>query len=550
MKKYLALVVLLVAVFVLAGCKEKYQGLDKDVTGEVTILLWSGDGVFHEDIGKQNLTKDDLVSQNTATIYAVAKEFNKVYPNVKVNVMAKVGGPADGGTTWDQFKENFTLETGKTVDIWASTNLVDDVTRGLVADLSVFKDDPMYKSFNPGVMQMMNYYGIQAGLPQYLLPWGVYVNKSLADQKNIDVPEPNWTIEEYTDFVSNSQANVFYGSMDTPKSFIFTGTNTMAKQLLQHKAGEDFINMNSAEVRALIPYIAEWSEHSVWPQWDKSASTEVEENSPMRPFMNANGWWSFNFFKNGALLTLDGDPWMLGDAANQTPGHWGTVQAEEWDIYPRPSTPYMGNSVGIVLDPLAIHNYALEDSNPELSDAEYAKLQLSYTFASFWIGDDASWEARKNQEFKDGETYKTAINDSFPTVTGKAFERQMEIWFQAPTHQYFADKTKTPGFHKLMEVFEKGEFFDVSDKAYPWTYDNNGTKSEILREWNNFNLPDVLTGTPGATSPRRTDAGFTDMVLSKLAGWNTLANERFLLATTALQQGLITHYGMKAADFE
>ena len=28
---------------------------------------------------------------------------------------------------------------------------------------------------------MMNYYGFQAGLPQYILPWGVFVNKELAE---------------------------------------------------------------------------------------------------------------------------------------------------------------------------------------------------------------------------------------------------------------------------------------------------------------------------------------------------------------------------------
>src|SRR5690606_36233859 len=145
-------------------------------------------------------------------------------------------------------------------------------------------NDPMYQSFNPGIMSMMNYYGIQAGLPQFLQPWGVYINKELADNNNIDVPEPNWTIDEYTDFVSHSNPGVWYGSMDTPKSFIFTGTTTMAQQLRNQSGDNPFINMNSTEVRSLIPYIAEWADHSVWPQWDKVAGTEQE--SIMSGFMN------------------------------------------------------------------------------------------------------------------------------------------------------------------------------------------------------------------------------------------------------------------------
>ena len=99
----------------------------------------------------------------------------------------------------------------------------------MVSDLSVFSDDPMYKSFNKGIMGMMNYYGVQAGLPQFLQPWGVFINKELADNNNIDIPDPDWTIDEYTDFVSHSVANSWYGSMDTPKSFIFTGSTTMAQ---------------------------------------------------------------------------------------------------------------------------------------------------------------------------------------------------------------------------------------------------------------------------------------------------------------------------------
>ena len=43
-----------------------------------------------------------------------------------------------------------------------------------------------------------------------------------------------------------------------------------------------------------------------------------------------------------------------------------------------------------------------------------------------------------------------------------------------------------------------------------------GARTEILFEWNNFNLPSVITGDPEATSPRRTDAGFTNAVLAKL----------------------------------
>lgn len=542
MKKFFALIVAIVITLTLVACGPKYEELASDTTGDISIMLWSGDGSYTEDIGHKDLAPEDLSGQNVAAIYAVAKAFNEEYPNIKINVYAKSGGPDDGGVSWDQEFENFKEAHGKYPDIWASTDLPNDTIAGKVADLSVFADDPVYQSFNEGVMSTMNYYGVQAGLPQFLQPWGVFVNTGLAEDHNLDVPEPDWTIEEYTDFVAHSEQNVYYGSMDTPKSFIFTGTNTMAKQMLSQSGDEPFIDMNSSEVRALIPYIAEWSEDSVWPQWDAG-------NIDQATFMEPNGWWSYNFFKNGKLLTLDGDPWMMGDAAHPDEAHWGRVQSTGWDIYPRPSTDYVGNTVGLVLDPLALYNYGMLDENPEYTEEESAKLKVAYTFAKFWIGDDAAWQARADQEWNDQGTLKTAMNDSFPLVTGEGFDRQMDIWYGAPTHARFEDETLMPGFHYILELWNEGNVWDVSDKAFPWFYDNDGTKTQILNEWNNFNLPTVLTGDPEATSPTRTDAGFTDAVLTKLPTWNTEANQRFATVVANLQDALMEFYGKTEEDF-
>ncbi len=542
MKKYLVLLLALAVTLTIAGCQDKYEALDTGIEGDVTVMLWSGDGSYIEDIGNKTLAPEDLAGQNQATIYAVAKAFNEVYPNVKINVYAKAAGPNDGGVSWDQERENFKTNYGHYPDIWASTNLVDDVTKGLVADLSQFSNDPLYQSFNPGVMQMMNYFGVQAGLPQFLQPWGVFVNKELAEQNNIDVPDPDWTIEEYTDFVNSADMTNFWGAMDTPFSFIFTGTTTLAAQLSSYDGSGDHINLNSNEVRALIPYISEWADSSIWGlQAQGLVPGEV---------MDANWWWGFKFFIENKILTLDGDPWMMGDAANPTEGHWGAAKSNDWDIYPRPSTAYQENTVGVVLDPLAVYNFAMLDGNPEYTEDEQLQAKIAYTFAAFWIGDTRAWEARAAQEFLDGETLKSAMNDSFPLVTGDAFDEQMDIWYSTPIHARFEDPAVMPGFHEILRLWEEGQIWDVSDKAYPWTYDDNGTVRPILNEWQNIWNPAVITGNPEATSPLRSDAGWTDLVLSKLGDWNTAMNERFLLSEAALREGLKEFYGLTDADFE
>jgi len=176
-----------------------YKSLDPNTSGTIDIMVWSGDSVYYEDIGKKTWEASEITTQNVAAIYAMAKEFNKMYPNVKINLWAKTDDPNGNDTTWAQEMENFRAEHGKYPDIYASNDLIGDTSKGLVADLSVFADDVLYQSFNKAVMATMSYYGFQAALPQFIQPWGVYVNKELAETNNIEVPSPQWTIDEYTE---------------------------------------------------------------------------------------------------------------------------------------------------------------------------------------------------------------------------------------------------------------------------------------------------------------------------------------------------------------
>jgi hypothetical protein len=524
---------------VIAGCgKPKTTGgtgvieagegrLPADTAAELTIMMWSGDGSFMQDIGHKNYSPEELLGQNQAAAYATAKEFNKLYPNVKINIYAKSGDPNADGLSWAQHRENFAVEYGTYPDLYAATDLIGDAQKGMVADISIFADDPVYQSFNTSIMEMMNFEGRQFGLPQYMVPQGIFVNRSLADANNIDIPDPNWNIDEYTAFTAHSHPDVYYGAMDAPMELLRTGTQDFVYNLLHRQPDDPYVNLNSAASRKLLEYIPIWSRNAVWPQNDLgNVSAE---------FMSANDWWSFNFFKNGKILTLAGDPWMMGDAANPTPGHWGAVQFDDWDIYPRPSTDYVENHVGVVLDPFAIRNYAMDDGNPELSAIEYAKLRITYEFAQFWCGDTRSWQARADQMFNDQGILKTAMNDSFPLVTGSAFDEQMEIWYSAPIHRRFADKNKMPGFRYVLELWEKGQFWDIADKAYPWQYEFEGSVRPIVYEWENM-------WDAAVSGAARTDANWLDQVYAKLPGWNGQFNRRWAETFKAVEDGLAVYY--------
>lgn len=536
MKKTLVLMfTVLIIASLLTGCFGGYKSLDSAVEGEITIMLWSGDGTLMEDIGRKELTPEDLKGQNQAAAYAVAQAFNQIYPNVKINVFAKVGGPNDNGVTWQQELENFKAEYGRYPDVYASTDLVGDISRGLVADLSQFSDDPLYKTFNKSVMGMMNYYGFQAGVPQFLQPWGVYVNKALAEDNNLDVPGPNWTIDEYTDFIGRADGVNFWGAMDTEFDFIRTGSTKFEQMMFNYNGTGNYVDLNTDEIKDLIDYIPRWARTAVWPQRDLGLVPDE--------VMDANWAWSFKFFMENKILTNAGDPWMMGDCANPDPNHWGVCKSSDWDIYPRPATDYQPNTVGVVLDPLAVYNYCMADGDAECTEEETAQTKLAYTFAAFWAGDTRSMQARADQMFLDGEVLKTALNDSFPLVTGDEFDKQMEIWYSAPNHKRFEDPARMPGFHEVLRIWQAGQFWAVSDKAYPWTYNYEGASRPILYEWLNSWNPEVA----GAS---RNDANWVDNVKSKLGDWSAAFNERFNESSKALKDGLKQFYGYSDSDFE
>lgn len=522
-----ALVVFTLAVALPAFSGGGYESVDAEVGGEITVMLWSGDNTYMEDIGRRTIAVEDLRGQNQAAAYAVAQEFNKIYPNVKINVFAKAEGPDDENGNWAQHRENFRAEYGHYPDIWAATDIPGDIARGLITDLSRFSDDPMYESFNPAIMEMMNYNGFQAGLPQYLLPWGVFVNRGLAEENNLDVPDPDWDIEDFTDYISQADNENFWGVDGAPLAFIETGTTTIRYQMTNHEDG-DYVDLDSDEVKSLVDYLPDWAEVAIWPnQAAGNISQEV---------MDENWWWGYKFFIEGKLLALPGDPWMMGDAAHPNPEHWGAVRSSDWDIYPRPSTPYQPNTVGIVLDPMVVYNYAMDDGNPEMNDEEFEKAQLAYTFMAFWVGDSSSWRARAEQMFTDGETTKTAMNDSFPFVADpEVFEEQMSYWYSTETHARFADEALMPGFHRVLELWQEGQIWDVSDKSFPWYHDFEGERRLNLYEWTQIGNPEV-------TGAGWLDPNLADVVKSRLSDWDRSINENFRRSAAEIEAGLDRFY--------
>ena len=513
--------------------------VDSDIKGDISIMTWSGDGKYHEDIGSEDLSESKLTSQNVAQIYAVAKKFKEAYPNVKINVYAKSGDPNQPGTpSWDQEIENFKTKHGKYPDIWGADDIISDVKKGLVADLSVYKNEDSYKAYNKGLMKQMNYNGMQAGLPSYSIPWGIWINKSLAQDNNIDVPEPDWDIKEFTDFVSQCDGETFFGMKCAatdpaghdghgPMDILDMGVPTINKQIKEKNS----IDLNTDDVKSLLKYAQKWAASSVdSAQGAETLSAEIAEE---------NGGYSWTYFCNNRTLVNMEDPWYLTAGADPEAKNTDTyIKAKEWDFYPFPSTDYMGgeNTIKLVMDPICLHNYALDDQNPKMSKAEKSKLDLTYTFATYWTASTEAREAIYKQGWTNNGTKKSsAASDTFPVVTGDAYEDQMDLWNELPAHKVYKNKE---GFQKVIKLFKEGNSWDYVDKCWTKKISEHGEEIYTLQEWISCNDKDVA----GAWM---TDKNWADSVKSKLADWNTTINKRIKKADKEFKAALLKYYGVK-----
>ena len=506
---------------------EFWTTLDPDTAGEITIALKDGDGVYYEDLGSQEINEWDITTSNVAALYAMAKEFKKHYPNVKINLYTIAGDWDSTGVSWEQVIENFKLQYGEYPDIWLSRNSLNDLSKGLIADLSRYEDDPLYQSLNQSAMSQMNHYGVQTGLPTGLQAYGVWVNKTLAEQNNIDVPDVDWTLDDYTDFIGGAAGKEFYGAMDSPMGFLDIMTKDIDYMFTHRDGSGAYIDITTDAVKDILSYVTEWSQTTVWPQYEiGNVTNEV---------MDAGWWDEYHFFKIESTLTLNGQPWMMPYTNGDPDGN--NTLLFEYDIYPYPSSDYVDNSVSVIPQQISLYNHALSDGNQELSESEAANLDLAYAFASWWVGTTEAMQARANQQFNSWGWLASALSDLLPAATGETFDEQMELWYATDS---FAPYKDLEGWNAVVELVKNGQFWNVNNQTMAVKYMEDGVSNGCYWEWQS------LYSTIDA---RRASDEFIDEIKSKLVEWNETFNNRFALADKQLQESLINYYGFTAAGF-
>lgn len=516
--------------------------IDKNESGEITVMVWAGDDQYHEDIGHAEWAPNEISGHNTAMIYGIAKEFNKTYPNIKINLFGKANDPEN----WREQLDNFKSSYGRYPDVFLSKNVYDDMQTGMIADLSRYKDDAAYKMLNESLLSMCNFYGFQGALPQYAIPWGVYVNRELANSYKIPSPEVDWTWDDYTDFVSNKEDYVFYGSLDASMTMLKGAY--IETQLQNFEGGDTYVNFATDDFKAALPNLVDQASSSF-----KNATGDWTDPGILE-YTARLGNYEYYYFSRGGLLTLDQHPWMF--VYGNTEGGASEVASEDWDYYPRPALlntsgdVIVDNHVGVVLDPISIYNYCADDGVNTCSEAELKKMDIAYAFTAFWLTSTDAWRAASQQQYSDtldengNYVYSYGTPSSFPLVkAGKAFDEQMDIWYSTPGHMEFSDTEAFPGFAEVTRLWAEGKIYGVSDKAFPREYMNEGGETvQILHEIDNFGVESVVGVTIDSPNWYSTYTAF-------LEDYNDTINTRYDQAFGTIRESLITYYGFEENDF-
>lgn len=505
---------------------EEEHLINRDTKDELTIMIWNGDGEYYQDIGHSNLSPSDISNYYVSYFYAMAKEFNKSYPNIKINLFSVTSENDD----WINDLEEYRHYNGKYPDVFFSKDIPTLMKKGIIADLSIYNETNSYKSLNPSLMSMTNYYGFQCALPFSAIPSGIYINKELADEYSIKVPNYDWTWLEYTNFVAHKKDNIYFGSLDASVS-TFTDAHIYS-QLQNFNGGNEYVNLVNDDIKFSSRFLADQYLHSF-----KYEANDIFD-ADILDYTSRYGNFEFNYFSKGGLLTLDQYTFAL--PYTNSKDSFYKINSNNWDYYPRPSMVdknqniLIDNHVGAYLSLISIYNYSIDDGNKDLSSEEKAKMDIAYAFTSFCLTSTEAWNAAGEQTYGSNNTTAPL---SFPLIReGEDFNKQMEVWYLKNGCDKFKDKELFPGFAKVVELWSQGKILGVSDAAYPIYYKNSyEEKISIFKEIEDINNKSIIGSSIGETYWHE---NYTEL----LEEYNEIINQRLDKEFGVIKEALITYY--------
>jgi len=500
-----------------------WTGIDMNIEADLVLMMWGGGGmVWEQDIGSGHIDPASITAGRFAGIVPVAQVFNTLFPNVRIHYYSP-----GWQNNWINQRNMFAMEHGMEADVFMTDNLVAEIIGGHIADLTLFADDPVFDLFNPTIMRMMTHHDRLWGVPSHIVPYGIFVSRTLAENQNIDVPPVDWTLREFDDFARNSRADDFYALGGVPWSIFNTLDQGFHHQLLWRQPGEPFVRMDTDSMRDIHRIVPGLAMHTLG--FGGASTVWIDGRSHWR------------LFAEGALLMFASDAWMLANAAS--PAHPDRVQIADWDLYPRPSSDWVGNHLGTVLDPLVARNFIMADGDPmTFTREQYTQLQLAWEFIRFFTADIRSYQARANFTF--GAYGHAALAEGFPFVTGQLFYDMMDLYFVPEQRRALANQTRFPGFHYVMQLWEHGQFWGLWGNAFPMSGQWEGGMRAIPYEWNN-------RASAAAIGAAVNEPHWFDQFAMHLPAWDSAFNDRWQERFDQILEAMFTWYppGVRRPSF-
>ena len=144
-------------------------------------------------------------------LQALIAQFEEAHPNIHVEFV-----PIDQGT-WDEGLTNLAAQ-GQLPDVFWVFSVTAAVSNEWALDLSeFFEKDPEAKELYPTMVSSSKIGGKNYSYPAVLFPHMVFMNKTLFDKYNVDLPSTDWTWDDYFDLAEElSHPEEFYFGVSNP----------------------------------------------------------------------------------------------------------------------------------------------------------------------------------------------------------------------------------------------------------------------------------------------------------------------------------------------
>jgi multiple sugar transport system substrate-binding protein len=405
MKKLLLLSALVFGVFGLAAC-----GTDDPDPDPVDCDVTPDDPSCDE--GNNNVTENIVLSYadwgDQELNQALIDAFEAEYPNIEVELRQDIQG--SGG----EFTGNLlnAQAAGILPDVFAIDNVPTGISNGMALDIAPYWDaDPDTDLIYPNISATGVYNGYRLAMPSFQFVKGIYLNITLFETYNIDIPDKDWTYDEFIQIaIDLRQAgkndyvfgiDPWYGDLDFEAIF---PTQDFADVGYQTWDGTQFNFTSDAWIDAYNTKLDLWAQNVVgsyteeelaalgvtWPWYDGLIGMKID------------GSWN--------MWMIDG----MYEERGQEVGFW----------------PYPGGDAGQF--PPTILDYVMVSSQTEHPEE-------AYLLAKWMTWGKEGWLARLEAQQERGDLYL----DRFPIAD------YPEVWTAAEDYIDYVE-----GLRENVELFE------------------------------------------------------------------------------------------------